>query len=134
MQGRFEKEELQAPLAEINMTPMIDIMLVLMIIFLITAPLITSSIKLNLPKESASSLEENDPLTISINQKGEFFLEEKSISSEQLKIHLSSISKENPKQAIHLRADVEVSYGKVSYLLATLQNLGLTNVGFITEN
>lgn len=133
MHNKFEREDLQAPLAEINMTPLIDVMLVLLVILLITAPLITSSIKLNLPKESTAPIEEKNPLTISIDRQGNFYLEEKKISADQLQQHLANIAAEHPKQPIHLRADVEVNYGKISHLLAILQSLGLSNVGFITE-
>ena len=133
MHSNFEKEEFQAPLAEINMTPLIDIMLVLVVIFLITAPLISSAIQLNLPKESAQIPDKKHPLTISIDRQGNYYLEEKQISVQHLQDHLANIAKENPKQSVHLRADVDVNYGKVSHLLAMLQNLGISNIGFITE-
>ena len=70
MRTGFDKEDLQAPLSEINMTPLVDVMLVLLIIFLITAPILTSTIQLNLPKDSGISTQEKDPITISITKNG----------------------------------------------------------------
>ena len=133
MKGIFDQEELQAPLTEINMTPLVDVMLVLLVIFLVTAPMLNSSIQLNLPSESASQITEQKPITVSINKDGEYFLDDNSISTNELEQKLQEISKTNPKQVIHLRADVDVAYGKVSQILAAAQRFGLANIGFITQ-
>jgi biopolymer transport protein ExbD len=133
MRGNFEKEELQAPLAEINMTPLVDVMLVLLVIFLVTAPMLNSAIQLNLPSESAAQITEQKTLTISVNRAGEYFLDDQKISANELEQKLQIAAKNNPKQPIHLRADIDVSYGKVSYILGTAQRFGLSNIGFITE-
>lgn len=133
MQSNFEREELQAPLSEINMTPLVDVMLVLLVIFLVTAPMLNSAIKLDLPAESASQISEQKALTISINARGQYFLNDAEIAESELKQQLSIAAKENSKQQIHLRADVDVNYGKVSGVLAELQRQGLSNIGFITE-
>ncbi len=133
MQSPFEREELQAPLSEINMTPLVDVMLVLLVIFLVTAPMLNSNIKLNLPAESAAQITEEKTITISVNRAGEYFVDDKPVSESELKQKLSATAKENPKQQIHIRADVDVNYGKVSHLLAELQHIGLSNIGFVTE-
>jgi biopolymer transport protein ExbD len=133
MQNPFDREDLQAPLSEINMTPLVDVMLVLLVIFLITAPMLTSSINLNLPNESAAAISEQKITTISLDKTGQYFFDDAPIEFENLKQKLAAIAKENPKQPIHLRADVDVNYGKVSRILAALQQLGLANVGFVTE-
>lgn len=133
MQGNFEREELQAPLSEINMTPLVDVMLVLLVIFLVTAPMLSSSINLNLPSESAAQITEQKTLTISVNRGGEYFLDDQRVSANELEKKLQAAAKNNPKQPIHLRADVDVSYGKVSHILAMSQRFGLSNIGFITE-
>lgn len=133
MQTPFDREELQAPLSEINMTPLVDVMLVLLVIFLITAPMLNSAIKLNLPSENASEITEQKILTISINRSGEYFLNDQKISADDLDNRLHEASEKNPKQAIHIRADVDVNYGKVSHVLATAQRLGISNIGFVTE-
>lgn len=133
MQSQFEREDLQAPLSEINMTPLVDVMLVLLVIFLVTAPMLNSAIKLNLPSESASQVTEQKALTISVNKNGVYFIDDHAVSVSELENEMALIAKKNPKQQIHLRADVESSYGQVSKVLAISQRLGLSNIGFITE-
>jgi TolR protein len=133
MKSNFEREELQAPLSEINMTPLVDVMLVLLVIFLVTAPMLNSAIKLDLPAESAAQISEEKAVTISVNRDGKYFLNDEEISASALEARLKILAKENPKQQIHLRADVSVNYGKVSHVLAELQRAGLSNIGFITE-
>jgi biopolymer transport protein ExbD len=133
MQSPFDREDLQAPLAEINTTPLVDVMLVLLVIFLVTAPMLNSAIKLNLPSETAAQISEQKTLTISVNKSGQYFLDDASISNDELERKLELTAKDDPKQPIHIRADVEVSYGKVSHVLAIAQRFGLTNVGFVTE-
>ena len=129
----FDNEELQAPLAEINMTPFVDIMLVLLVIFLITAPLIQSSIDLNLPKEIGNNIDKKNPVSISITKDGEYYLEQKKLDFIDLKNHLISIAKDSPNVAILIRADQKVEYGKVASMLSLMQQQGLSNIGFITE-
>lgn len=131
--GGFQKEDLAAPLAEINMTPLVDVMLVLLVIFLVTAPMLNSAIKLNLPKEAALQISEEKTLTISINNNGNYYLNDKAISLLQLEKELELTAKNNPKQQVHIRADVDVSYGKVSRALAACQRFGLSNIGFVTK-
>lgn len=133
MQNNFEREELQAPLSEINMTPLVDVMLVLLVIFLVTAPMLNNAIKLDLPSEVASQVNQQIVITISVTPDGKYFINEEEVSPSELKIRLKILAQDNPKQQIHLRADTNVSYGKVSYVLANLQRVGLSNIGFITE-
>jgi biopolymer transport protein ExbD len=133
MQSKFEREELQAPLAEINMTPLVDVLLVLLVIFLVTAPMLNSAIKLNLPSESAAQITEEKALTISVNRAGKYFLDDREISVNELEGRLQAAAKINPKQQIHLRADADVAYGKVSKVLGMAQRVGLSNIGFVTE-
>jgi biopolymer transport protein TolR len=129
----FDSEELQAPLSEINMTPFVDIMLVLLVIFLITAPLIQSSIDLNLPKEIGNNIDKKNPVSISVTKDGEYYLEQKKLDFVDLKNHLVSIAKDSPNVAILIKADQKVEYGKVASLLSLMQQQGLSNIGFITE-
>jgi biopolymer transport protein ExbD len=129
----FNSEEFEAPLAEINMTPFIDIMLVLLVIFLITTPIIQSAINLNLPKDKGSALMDLSPISISITSKGEYFLEEKNVDVNDLENHLISISKDHKESPIHIKADENVPYKKVSFILSLLQQQNLNNVSFITN-
>lgn len=133
MQSQFERDELQAPLSEINMTPLVDVMLVLFVIFLISAPLLSSAIELNLPNEKASEISDDKIFVVSINKDGKYFIDTEATSFSQLENELRIIAKKNPKQQIHLRADIDVSYGKVSNVLALMQRLKLSNIGFVTQ-
>ena len=132
MQNNFQ-EDLQAPIAEINMTPFVDVMLVLLVIFLVTAPMLNNMIKIDLPVEQASLVSEQKAVTISVNRYGKYFFNDEEISTNALEQQLKLLSQENPKQQIHLYADVNVNYGKVSYILAELQRSNLSNIGFITK-
>ena len=100
MQTQFEREELQAPLSEINMTPLVDVMLVLLVIFLVTAPVINSAINLNLPQEAASEITEEKIVAISINKDGQYFINDRAISFDELSNELSAIAKNNPNLAL----------------------------------
>ena len=129
----FDRDDLQAPLAEINTTPLVDVMLVLLVIFLVTAPMLNNAIKLQLPNEAATQITEQKALTISVNNAGEYFIDEKPVSQADFEHELEEIAERNPKQIINIRADTNATYGKVSHVLALAQRFGLNNVGFITE-
>lgn len=133
MHNPFDREELQAPMAEINMTPLVDVMLVLLVIFLVTAPMLNNAIKLNLPSEAASEITEQKPITIAIDADGKYYLNDQVISLDALENQLKIIAKDNLKQAVHIRSDIAVSYGKVSHVLSVLQHQGFSNIGFVTE-
>ena len=129
----FDNDEYAAPMAEINTTPLVDVMLVLLVIFLVTAPMLTQAIKLELPHETATEIADENPITLSINAEGEYFWNNDAVSLEMLKQHLREESLATQKRPIHLRADIESSYGKISKLLALAQHYGLNNIGFVTE-
>lgn len=133
MRSNFEREELQAPLAEINMTPMVDVMLVLMVIFLVSAPLLSNAINLNLPNENAAQVSNDKAKQISINSDGRYFFDNHEVSESELETILEGIGRLHHDEQIHLRADKNVNYGRVSHVLALAQKYGLNNVGFITE-
>lgn len=133
MHSNFEQDELQAPLSEINMTPLVDVMLVLFVIFLVSAPLLSSAIEMKLPQEQAADISDDKAFVISINQGGKYFIDDKIVSLSALKAELQNIAKTNPKRSIHLRADIDVAYGKVSHILALMQRLELSNIGFVTQ-
>jgi biopolymer transport protein ExbD len=128
----FDREDFQAPMAEINTTPLVDVMLVLLVIFLVTAPMLTQAVKLQLPNETATVIQDDKPITISINASGQYYWDEKPISPETLDQRLQAAAT-NPKQPIHLRADKQATYEKLSHILATAQRAGLSNIGFITQ-
>ena len=122
------------PMSEINVTPFVDVMLVLLIIFMVTAPLLTSGIKINLP-ESSSVLknEKKDPVTVSINSKGEIFIQKKKFSKDQLINKLSLLKKNNQNLKIYIKGDKKLDYGKVMDLRNLINQSGFKKVALVTR-
>lgn len=133
MNNNFDRDDLHAPLAEINTTPLVDVLLVLLVIFLVTAPMLQNAIKLKLPTESASIVDDKESIIISIDAKGQYYLNDTAFSEEDISKHLNYIAKEDQNHPISIRADESVDYGKVSRILAETANAGLIDVRFITE-
>jgi biopolymer transport protein TolR len=132
--GRLERTTGPQPMSEINMTPLVDVMLVLVVILIITAPLLASSIRLDLPKTQAAK--PNDaPLfvTIVLDKTGQAFLDDKPASQEQLADRLAQAAKANPDTEIQLRADSGVAYGRVVEVMGAAQKAGLNRIGFIAD-
>ncbi len=121
-------------ISEINVTPFVDVMLVLLIIFMVTAPLLTSGIKINLP-ESSSVLknEKKDPVTVSINSKGEIFIQKKKFSKSQLIQKLSLLKKNNQNLKIYIKGDKKLDYGKVMDLMNLINQSGFKKVALVTR-
>ncbi len=134
--GRI-REESQTQNAEINMVPLIDVMLVLLVIFIITAPMVTQSVKLSLPKASALSNSEQikqKPTMIAVNEKNEFYINNKLVSIESLSTKLSELKSESGDNMpmIQLHIDASVPYENVAQLLTELSKAGLPNIGFVS--
>ncbi|MCV6595819.1 MAG: protein TolR [Mangrovicoccus sp.] len=125
-----------APMAEINVTPFVDVMLVLLIIFMVAAPLLTSGVPVDLPESAASALpaEEEPPLTISLAEDGRIYLQEAEIAAEQLLTRLSAIAGERRDRQIYLRADGALSYAQVMGVMGDLSAAGFSAIGLVTEN
>ena len=121
-------------ISEINVTPFVDVMLVLLIIFMVTAPLLSSGIKINLP-ESSSVLknEKKDPVTVSINSKGEIFIQKKKFSKDQLIKKLSLLKKNNQNLKIYIKGDKKLDYGKVMDLMNLINQSGFKKVALVTR-
>ena len=121
-------------MSEINVTPFVDVKLVLLIIFMVTAPLLTSGIKINLP-ESSSVLknEKKDPVTVSINSKGEIFIQKKKFSKDQLINKLSLLKKNNQNLKIYIKGDKKLYYGKVMDLMNLINKSGFKKVALVTR-
>ena len=132
--GRLERTARPAPMSDINMTPLIDVMLVLLVIFIITAPLMTSSLKLDLPKtDSATPSSAPAFIALAIDAEGKLFFGDEALSREALAARVSAAAKANPQLEVQLRADQKVPYGQVAEMLAMIQKVGLSRIGFITE-
>ena len=132
--GRLERSTGPAPMSDINMTPLIDVMLVLLVIFIITAPLMTSSLKLDLPKtDAATPTAAPTFLAVSINADGKLFFGDEALTREQLEQRIATSAKGNPQLEVQLRADQKVPYGQVADLIGLVQKAGLSRIGFVTE-
>lgn len=123
------------PMAEINVTPLVDVMLVLLIVFMITAPLLTAGVQIDLPDSKAKAIESQDtaPIEITLNSSGEIFIGETKIKRSKLVPTLSEITKSNPDRRIYIRADKGIEYGDVMALLGALNASGFNKVALISE-
>ena len=119
---------------EINTTPLVDVMLVLLIIFIITIPVINHSVKLDLPK---ASTQPNDPkpetVNLSIDEQGKLFWNNQPLSEDELQQRITLAAQKTPQPELHLRAERTTQYEKVAQVMAAAQNGGLTRIGFITD-
>ena len=132
--GRLERTVRPTPMSEINMTPLIDVMLVLLVIFMITAPLMSSSLKLDLPRSDAAKPGDNPIfVALAIDAQGRLYVGEEAISPEQLAARLLEAARRNPQTEVQLRADRGVAYGRVAELIGAIQKAGLSRIGFVTE-
>ena len=126
----------RAPMAEINVTPFVDVMLVLLIIFMVTAPLLVSGVPVELPESRANPLDQKDqPLDISIDKQGQVFIDSAPVSAGELSAQLETIASEqdpaNPRQIL-LRGDTTVSYGEMMKVMGELNRVGLNSVSLVT--
>ena len=132
--GRLERRKGSEPMSEINVTPMVDVMLVLLVIFMLTAPLLATSIKLDLPKtDAAKATESAASVTLVLDKAGVIFLDDQPVVLEQLRSSLSETARQNPDTEVQLRADESVAYGKVVELMGVAQKAGLSRICFIAE-
>ena len=122
------------PMSEINVTPFVDVMLVLLIIFMVTAPLLTVGVPVDLPESSADSLpEDQEPLTLSINSKGEIFIQEHQVEYDQMIPKILAIAKNRTDTRIFVRGDKTINYGRVLEIIGMLSGSGFTKVALISE-
>ena len=128
--GRFKR----APMAEINMTPMVDDMMVLLVIFMVTAPLMTVGIPVDLPKTAAKALNEQvEPLTVSVTEDFKIYLQETEVDLESLVPRLQAIIQTKPDTRIFIRGDQKISYGMLLKVMGTLNAAGFEKVALMAE-
>ena len=120
--------------SEINMTPLVDVMLVLLIIFIITVPVLTHSVKIDLPRAN-NQVNQVKPktVTISVTQEGQFYWDMELLNKEQLVAHLQQVAAQQPQPEVHIRGDKKVNYEYVMTVMAEAQRSGVHQLGFITE-
>jgi len=138
--GRFERVAEQKPMSEINVTPLVDVMMVLLVIFIITTPLMISALKLDLPKaQSAPTGVAQRVVSIAINAQGDIYLDKKLIDlnalANALRIRANQATQEGAEELpeVQLQADVKVPYGQVVEVMGLAQQAGLSRIGFVTE-
>ena len=122
------------PMSEINVTPFVDVMLVLLVIFMVTAPLLTVGVQVDLPESSADSLsEDQEPLTLSINSKGEVFIQEYQVEFEKIVPKILAISNNRTDTRIYVRGDRSINYGRVLEVMGMLSGAGFSKLALISE-
>jgi TolR protein len=125
-------EKSYTPLAEINVTPMVDVMLVLLVIFMVTAPLLTVGVPVELPKTAAAKITEpKAPLIVSIDKQGEIFIGDHSVAAADLKHRLAGLANEDPGRIVYVRGDRAITYARVMDLLGTVNSAGFTKVSLL---
>ena len=133
-QVRRDRRRAHRPMSEINVTPMVDVMLVLLIIFMVTAPLLTVGVQVDLPKTKASVIPgQDEPLTITVDGEGRIYLQETELDLEVLAPRLIAITSNNPDVRIFLRFDKTIRYGRVMEVMGTVNGAGFTKIALITE-
>ncbi len=122
------------PMSEINVTPMVDVMLVLLIIFMVAAPLLTVGVPVDLPKTAAATINDQDePLVISIDKDGKLYLQDTEIALESLVLRLNAITNNKPDTRVYVRGDRAIDYGRVMEVMGTVSAAGFSKVALIAE-
>ena len=132
--GRLERTKASEPMSDINMTPLVDVMLVLVVIFILTAPLLSSTIPLDLPKaDAAPSTGAVQFVSLVVDKDGRTFLNDKPVTATALATQLAQAAAQNPDTELQLRADTSVPYGRVVEVMGVAQKAGLHKIGFVAE-
>ena len=132
--GKLLSKNKKQLMNEINVTPFVDVMLVLLIIFMITAPLLTTGIKVNLPKSAAKSIsEKKEPITITVDKKKQIYLQKKKFNEKDLIIKLMELKKQDKDLKIYIRGDKNINYGSIIELMGKINRAGFKKVALVTE-
>jgi len=127
-------EDRYQPLAEINVTPMVDVMLVLLVIFMVTAPLLTVGVPLDLPKTKAAALTEpKPPVVLSLNRSGEVYIGDEQVEPDDLERRLTGLAAEDPSRIVYVRGDQAISYAQLMEVLGVVNRAGFAKVSLIAE-
>ncbi len=130
--GSFDQDQ-DAPLAEINMIPLIDVMLVLLVIFIITAPVMTHAVKVNLPEASSElNVEPPETVTIAVDANGQWYWNSSPITEAELPQHLSALAADAPETTVQLHADQNTPYATLARIMSAAHRHGITRLGFVT--
>ena len=129
----FSTQDNDEVLSEMNVTPLVDVMLVLLVVFIVTTPMLTNAIPINLPKtEAVAPVEQKDPLVVSIDDKGKVFLNKDEVQPQTLEFNLQAAKAKDPDVRVQLQADNGVNYGEVARAMASIERAGITKLSVIT--
>ena len=134
--GRLEKPAAHQPMSDINVTPLVDVMLVLLVIFILATPLMASRLALNLPEAAASPTPAPEPaaaVRIALDAQGQLYWDEEAIAPDSLAQRLQQAAQRNPATELQLRADTAVPYGRVVQIIGLAQQAGLSRIGFVAD-
>lgn len=121
--------------SEINVTPFVDVMLVLLVVFMITAPLLTTGVSVNLPKSGAPTiLEQDEPLSITVTSEGEIFIQDTAIPKNELAAKLQAIAENRTEVRVFVRGDMSIDYGTVMSTVSAIKAAGLSNIALVTDS
>jgi biopolymer transport protein TolR len=133
--GRRSRARRHAPMHEINVTPFVDVMLVLLIVFMVTAPLLTVGVPLELPETKGQQLQTNkEPLTISVQRDGKFYIQDTEVGIDEIAPKLKAIAKSGYEEQIFVRGDKGIDYGTVMRVMGRIKSAGFTKVSLVTES
>ena len=119
--------------ADVNVVSLIDVMLLLLVIFMMTAPLMQGGVDVQLPQTNAKPVESKDGMSITVNRAGEIFVDQQKMKLSEFRILLPTLGKNRTRNGVYLRADKDVGYGVVVQIMSILNASGITNVAFVTE-
>lgn len=132
--GRSKWDKDTEPMGEINVTPLVDVMLVLLIIFMVTAPMLTQGVNVDLPDANAPAMQQNiEPLVITIRKNGDIFMQKQAIELEKISPRIKAMRESNPKLPVFIRGDAKTPYELVARVMSDLESAGIRNVGLVTE-
>lgn len=131
-QSKWDKET--EPMGEINVTPLVDVMLVLLIIFMVTAPMLTQGVNIDLPDADSPAMQQNvEPLVISIRKNGTIYMQKQRIKIKKLAPRITAMRKVKPNLPVFIRGDAKTAYEHVARVLSSLEQAGIKKVGLVTE-
>ncbi len=131
--GQFDDQDEEQLLSEINMVPLIDVMLVLLIVFIVTLPVINHAVKVDLPKAAAARSQQAVTINLTVDARGQYHWNREAISDEALRERLAAAAQQQPQPELHIRGDKVVPYERVATALAAAQHAGVSKLGFVTD-
>jgi biopolymer transport protein ExbD len=132
--GSFDEGGASRPMSEINVTPLVDVMLVLLVVFIVTAPIFTHSLKVNLPQARAeASVDKPDTITLALDGNGHLFWNNRFVERAALAGELARVARQQPQPVLHVRADRDTRYQRIAEVMAEARRAGIERIGLVTD-